>query len=175
MENMQNTPVEVIFSLITILLGMSLFSSFFNSIHAEAKTWMWNYVHKYNRRETKYLKARGQTPKHIKMVLQKTNHRQWDMFNKYYAFVKTITFLILFALICLTLFGYCKWGVDIKKYPEYWLSLYVFGILGSLLLQLFGMFFALFDFFSRTLAALGKAYSKVYNKVKTTILELWKD
>lgn len=150
---------------------MSLFSSFFNSIHAEAKTWMQNYIRRYNVAQTRRLREIHVQLKDIQAILRRKNRRQWSTFNKYYAFVKTITFLVLFVLICLTMYGYYTWGIEIRNYPKYWLSFYVYGILSSLLLQLFGMFFALFDFTSRLVTVL----YKTYDKIKSTFLNLWYD
>lgn len=122
---------------------MPLFGSFFNSVHSEARIWMQSYVRKYNRAQTDHWMSQGRTSEFIKTELQrKKNHRQWATFNGYYSLVKTITFLVLFTLICFTLYGYHCWGVEFSNYPKYWLSIYVYGILGALLLQLFGMFFA---------------------------------
>ena len=99
------------------------------------------------------------------------NHRQWATFNGYYSVVKTITFLVLFALICFTICGYHRWGVEFSNYPKYWLSIYVYGILGTLLLQLFGMFFALFDFTSRIIATI----YKLWVNIKSVLLDMWCD
>lgn len=89
---------------------MSLFSSFFNSVHSEAKIWMQNYVRRYNRTQTDHWMSQGRTSEFIKTELQRKNHRQWATFNGYYSLVKTITFLVLFTLICFTLYGYHCWG-----------------------------------------------------------------
>ena len=150
---------------------MSLFGSFFNSVHSEAKIWMQNYVRRYNRTQTDRWTAQGRTSEFIKTELQRKNHRQWATFNGYYSVVKTITFLVLFTLICFTLYSYHCWGVEYSNYPKCWLSIYVYGILGTLLLQLFGMFFALFDFTSRIIAV---AYKLCVN-TKSALLDLWRD
>lgn len=170
MENTDKAS-EIILSLITILLGMSLFSSFFNSVHSEARIWMQNYVRRYNRTQTAHWMSQGRTSEYIKTELQRKNHRQWATFNGYYSVVKTITFLVLFALICFTICGYHRWGVEFSNYPKYWLSIYVYGILGTLLLQSFGMFFALFDFTSRIIATL----YKLWVNIKSALLDLWRD
>lgn len=150
---------------------MSLFSSFFNSVHSEAKIWMQNYVRRYNHTQTDHWTAQGRTSEFIKTELQRKNHRQWATFNGYYSVAKTITFLVLFVLICFTLYGYRRWGVEFSNYPKYWLSIYVYGILGTLLFQLFGMFFALFDFTSRIIAVV----YKLCVNTKSALLDLWRD